>query len=69
MCSKRLACKVVCVFSLFKSAVSKSTADDTAQLNPLPVFSFNFMSARVRVADNNLFSYSRLACLKPDFLI
>lgn len=60
---------MVYVFLLSNSAVPNVSADDSAQLNPLTVFSFNLMSVCIRVADNDLFSYSCLVCLKRDCLI
>lgn len=60
---------MVHVFFLTNSTVPKITADDLAQLNHVAVFSFNLMSVRMQVADNDLFSHSRLVCLKRDSFI
>lgn len=72
MCFKHLAVKWYMYFFFFfqsNSTVPKITADDLAQLNHVAVFSFNLMSVRMQVADNDLFSHSRLVCLKRDCII
>lgn len=62
-------CKVLYVFLPSKSAVLTMTADDLARLNHPAALSFNLMSSCLRVADNDLFSYSCLVCLMQDCLV